>query len=144
MTSLDNLFQCLTLFKVKKVFLIVRLNTSCFSYSSCFPMYCCKENGLPEERLPCSPWRRLWRCRLSLCSTKTTTVEQISTLQLKEHPVLQQVETPCTTRLLAGTESCAEEPTQQQVFWHELWPMGDLHLNSLFLEDCSPWEERAA
>lgn len=31
------------------------------------------------------------------------------------------------------------ECTMQQVFWQELWPLGDLHWSSMFLMDCTPW-----
>jgi len=33
--------------------------------------------------------------------------------------------------------ACGEEPTQEQVFWQEPWPMGDPQWSSPFLKDCT-------
>ena len=45
------------------------------------------------------------------------------------------------TQEQSSGRSCSrgEEPTQEQVFWQELWPVGDPHWSSLFLMDCTPW-----
>ena len=59
MTSLDNLFQCLTVFKMKKIFLIVSLNIFCFNYASCLPMHCCEETGLPGAEIPLQPKEKI-------------------------------------------------------------------------------------
>ncbi|GAB0206221.1 hypothetical protein GRJ2_003087700 [Grus japonensis] len=29
---------------------------------------------------------------------------------------------------------------QEQVFWQDLWPMGDPRWSNLFLMDCTPWK----
>ncbi|GAB0192656.1 zinc finger and BTB domain-containing protein 5 [Grus japonensis] len=34
-----------------------------------------------------------------------------------------------------------EEPMQEQVFWQDLLPVGDPCWSSLFLKDCTLWEE---
>ena len=43
---------------------------------------------------------------------------------------------PRWSRLLAGpVDLWREEPMLEQVFWQELWPVGDSHQSSPFLKD---------
>jgi len=47
-----------------------------------------------EQRFPCSPWSRSRYSNLYFCRPWRTTVQQISTLQPVEDPILQQVDMP--------------------------------------------------
>jgi len=47
---------------------------------------------------------------------------------------------PWWSRLLAGTAAHGENPTQEQVFWQDLWPVGDPRWSSPFLKDCTLWK----
>lgn len=103
-----------------------------------------------RERFPCSSWKEDHGETGSICSPwRRTMLEQMTTLQSMEDPTMEQVEmpwrqlqpveNPCWSRLLARIATCREEPVQEQVFWQELWPMGDPHWNILYLKDCTPW-----
>jgi len=89
---------------------------------------------VPEQRIPCSLLWTPWWCRFFPCSPWKSMVEQKSTLQPMEDPMLQQVdilwrklqpvESPHWRRLLAGPV------TKWQIHT----------VTNPFLKDCSPWK----
>ena len=76
-----------------------------------------------------------------------TMVKQVASLDMEDYTGAD-VHATCTTEdytapvedPMPGAVACAEEPTQEQVFSQDLWPLGDPRWSSLFLKDCNPWE----
>ncbi|GAB0183574.1 zinc finger and BTB domain-containing protein 5 [Grus japonensis] len=77
-----------------------------------------------------------------------TMVMQVVPLQPTEDHREADIHTAALGRSHAGAgmyalkEAAAhgEDPTQEQVFWQDTWPMGDPCWSSPFLKDCTPWK----
>jgi len=67
----------------------------------------------------------------TLQPVEETTVEQVALHRRRLPPV----EDPCWSRSQAGPVAHEEEPTQEQVTWQELLPVGDPGWSSFFLRD---------
>ena len=65
----------------------------------------------------------------TLQPVEETTVEQVDLHRRRLRPV----EDPCRSRFRARPVARGEEPTQEQVTWQELLPVGDPGWSSLFL-----------
>lgn len=59
---------------------------------------------------------------------------------MEERSTCSPRKTPCqrTLRYLKEAAACGEKPTQEQLFWQELWLVVHPHWSSPLVKDCTP------